>query len=375
VQEAPRYSYLLCDLLTDQKIARPALQGVSFERRIGYAGGLSAHLECPDAQTVALAKTIKAYCGRSSLYVFRNGALWWGGIVWTAPVKKDGRGGVGLDISAATFESYANHRTIRDDLSYAQVDQGVIVADLWRKMQATTWNGLPSGDIGVIAVDQPTGIVRDREYLGTDGTPYGQRLTELADVSDGGPGPEWTIDVFANEAGTRSKRLRVGAPLGGDVVATFEGNAIESWSEVTDAVDGGTAFQARGSASGGDASAQQEPLVSSVHYADDLLARGWPLLDRTDDYADVGDADLLESYARGLAEREAGAGTTNSYTINVDRSSWQPNQIGMPIRLRQKDLWHTEMQSRIVRPVGYKVTAQERGQVEQVDLVFDEEAA
>lgn len=371
---APSYTYLLCDLLTDRKILRPPLQGVSFERRIGYPGAFTGKLECPDAQTVAMAKTIKAYCGRGALYVFRNGAPWWGGIIWTAPAKKDGRGNIGLDIAAATFESYPNHRTIRQDVTYTQTDQGVIIPDLWRRMQSD-----PRGNIGVLAQDQPTGILRDRTYLGTDATKYGTRMTELADVSDGGPGPEWTIDVFADEAGTRSKRLRVGSPLGSrdpeDVVATFEGDSIVSWSEVTDAVDGGTAFQTRGAALEGDASVQQQPRMSSVHYADDLLARGWPLLDRTDDYADVSDPGTLESYARGLREREAGAGTTNAYAINVDKSTWQPNQIGLPIRMRQKDLWNPEVTSRIVRPVGYKVTAQERGQVEKVELIFDDEEA
>lgn len=368
---APKYSYLVCDLLTDRKVARPALQGVNFERRIGYAGALSARLECPDAQTVALAKTIKAYCGRSALYVFRNGAPWWGGIIWTAPVKKDGRGNIGIDISASSFESYPNHRMIRQDITYAQVDQGVIVPDLWRKMQAD-----PRGNIGVIAEDQPTSILRDRAYLNTDATSYGKRMTELAEVSDGGPGPEWTIDIFADTTtGVRSKVLRVGSPISGDTEVTIEGNAIEAWSEVVDAVDGGTAFQTRGAAPEGDASVEQRPRLSSIYYADDLLANGWPLLDRTDDYADVSVPATLDSYARGLRDRNAGAITTSSYTINASRATWQPNMIGLPIRIRQRDLWHLDDSTPTVRPIGYKVTAEERGQAEKVELIFDDEEA
>lgn len=368
---APRYSYLLCDLLTDQRVATLPLSGVSFGRRIGYAEAITGTLAVPDAQSVMLARAVRAFTGRSSLYVFRNGALWGGGIVWSTPLTKDGRGNLTMTLNAATFESYAFHRDIREDITYTGVDQGVIVPDLWRRMQAN-----PAGDIGVQAVDQPTGILRDRTYLDSDATKYGQRLTELADVIDGGPGPEWTIDVQADAGtGARTKTLRVGSPLGagGDPVATFSGNKVRTWTETTDAIDGGTSFRTRGAAPEGDASVAQQPLMSTAHDADDLLARGWPQLDRTDDYADVIVPATLESYAAGLRVREAGAQTVNAYTVNVEGTTWQPNQLGLPVRIRLKDLWNTPAVSRIVRPVGFKVTAADRSTSERVELIFDDE--
>lgn len=369
---APRYSYLLCDLLTDRKIAALPLQGVTFGRRIGYAETMSGTLVCPDAQTVALAKIVRANTTRSALYVYRDGALWGGGIVWDTPAVRTARGNISMTVTASTFESYAFHRDIREDITYAGVDQGVIVADLWRRMQDT-----PAGDIGVVAVDQPTGILRDRIYLDSDATRFGQRITELADVVDGGPGPEWTIDVQADPStGVRTKTLRIGAPLndGADFAVTFEGSAVESWAENTDGTTGGTSFRTRGAAPEGDASVPQEPLMSNAHEADDLLARGWPQLDRTDDYSDVSVPETLEAYAEGLRQREAGAPTTSAYTVNVEGTTWQPNLLGQPVRIKQNNLWTGgKTVSRIVRPVGFKVTAASRGVSERVELIFDDE--
>lgn len=364
-------SYLMCDLLTDRKISRLPLRGVSFGRTIGFAGSLSGTMDVVDPTTVALAKTARAYAGRCALYAFRNGAPWWGGIVWTTPVKKSGRGAITLEVNAATFESYANHRIIREDINYTQTDQGIIIPDLWRRLQADSY-----GDIGVIAEDQPQGILRDRPYLATEAAFYGQRMAELAAIEDGGPGPEWTIDVYADDDGTRHKLLRMGNPIGAgvDPILTIESNNIDSWSETTDAVDGGTAFQTRGAPPDGTA-ASQEPIMSDIFYADDLLDQGWPLLDRSDDFADVSVLATLNEHARGIRDRESGAGTTSGYTIKVDSTNWQPNQLGLPIRLRQNDLWHDETTTTVVRPVGFKVTAADRTQNETVELVFDGEAA
>lgn len=141
----PAYRYLLCDLLTDRKIATLPLSGVTFNRRISRTGTLQGGFTATTKETVDLAKRLKAYAGRSALWVYRDNALWWGGIPWTVTAHQGARGGVGITVAAATFDSYAHHRELYTDKTYTQVDQGVIIPDLWRTLASD-----PRGDIGMV---------------------------------------------------------------------------------------------------------------------------------------------------------------------------------------------------------------------------------
>lgn len=366
----PAYRYLLCDLLTDTPVAVLPLRGVSFERRISRTGSLSATLDASGPQSVAAAKLLQDYCGRSALWVLRDGVPWWGGIPWSAPATQGQRGPVSLQVSAATFDSYAHRRQLRTNKTYTQVDDGVIVADLWRWVQSD-----PAGDIGVVAEDQPTGVLRDRTYLASEQSYVGKLIEDLGDVIDG---PEHTIDVFLDATGARVKQLRVGARLGGTTPQiVFQRSARASgsvlgWSAGADALAGGTAFQVRGDAPNGNVGEDVEPLLSQVVYRYDLLAQGYPLLDVTEDRPGVIEQATLDGYATALSVDQGGAIRTRGYQVQVGDTGWTPNRIGEPVRLKLRDDWHTDTDE-TVRPVGCQVTVAEKGQAETVTLMFGDE--
>ena len=367
----PTYRYLLCDLLTDQPIAEPPLSGVQFTRRISRTGDLSATLTAVNTDTVRAARLLHRYAGRAALYVYRDSAIWWGGIPWSVVPAQDKRGGVVVQVQAATFDSYAHHRRLYANKTYTQVDQGVIIPDLWRTIQLDA-----RGDIGVYADDQPTGIPRDRTYLASEMAYVGKLIEDLGDVIDG---PEHTIDVYADEHGNRVKRLRLGQRLGLDEPrAVFQravrgGGRVLSWKHASDAVDGGTVFQTRGDSPNGNVGEDVEPLMSQRVEATELLAAGWPLLDVTQDYSGVSESATLDGHAHGLRARQSGAQQISSYTVQTGTTDWSPNRVGDPVRLKLHDLWHDPPVDLTVRPVGCTVRAAEADAPETIDLLFGDD--
>lgn len=369
------YRYLLCDLLTDQPLAYLPLSGVKFDRRISRVGSLSGSMTATTPAVLNAARLVHAYTGRAALWVLRDGQPWWGGIPWTVQPKQGQRGGVQVEVSAATFDSYAHHRRLYTDRGYVATDQGVIIPDLWRTIQAD-----PSGDIGMVAEDQPTGVLRDRTYKAADLARVGELIEQLGDVIEGA---EHTIDVYANDTG-RVKRLRVAQQLGvipgRDPRIVFEratalGGGLLEWEQVRDAVDCGTAFLTRGNntTTEGNAGEYLPAPTSTLVERDDLLAAGWPRLDVTEDYSDVSEVSTLQGHADALAANRGGAEEVNAYTVRVADTGWNPNLLGEPVRLRIKDAWHDTLTDRTVRPVAVEVQPGERSQSEQVKLILGED--
>lgn len=358
----PAYRYLLCDLLTDRVIAAPPLKGVSFDRRISRTGTLSGKLEVADANGARVAKLLRDNAGRSALWVFRDNALWWGGIPWTVIPARGKRGTIGVDISAATFDSYAFHRRISQDLAYVNMDQGVLFPELWRQLQSET-----SGDIGVDAIDQPMGFPSvDFTYKVADHAYVGDVLQALGDAD---VGPEHTIDVYVTNGGVRVKRLRVGRQLGLAeprhvfTAAEAGGGTVTEWSHASDAANGGTRFQTRG-----------DGVLSTVVERTDLLAEGWPLLDVVEDFSGVTSATDLNATAQALAATRGGTAMVSNYTVEVGSTGWNPNNVGDAVRLRLFDAFHGAYDE-VVRPVACQVTAADAQTPESVQLILTEDGS
>lgn len=382
----PVYRYLLCDLLTDRIVTELPLSGVSFDRRLCRTGSLSGTLTAGNARAVETARLLYGYAGRSALWVYRDDALWWGGIPWTVTAGQDSRGAVQMQVQGATFDSYAHRRRLYQDVIYADIDQGWIIADLWRRIQAdpsgnigvkTLTADASSGYIGAEATLWTTGVRRDRTWLASDLNYVGKLIEDLGDVIDG---PEHTIDVYADTDGIRHKDLRVASQLGSSEPRTvFQraitgGGRVVDWTHVADAVDGGTAFETRGGPDPyyANAGEDQPPLMSRRVDRDDLLAAGWPRLDVTADYSDVTDIYTLWGYRDALAASNGGSLPTSDYNVQVGNSGWTPSRLGDAVRIKMADLWHDGTDV-TVRPVGCEVTAPSNDAAESVHLLLSED--
>lgn len=111
------YRAIFCDLRTDDTIDILPLRDVTVDDYIGKAGSLSGTVPVPNAQVAARVRRIEE--GRTAVYLQRGNDLWWGGIIWTSTLQSDDRGVLTLGIQAATFESYAGRRRIRQDLTFS----------------------------------------------------------------------------------------------------------------------------------------------------------------------------------------------------------------------------------------------------------------
>lgn len=365
----PAYRYLLCDLLTDRPLADLPLTGVGFERRISRVGSFSGTLTAPDKATTELARLAYRYAGRAALYVYRDNALWWGGVLWTTQVQQGARGPLTATLQAATFDSFAHRRKLYDTKTYTQQDQGVIVPDLWRTVQS-----YPVSDIGVVAEDQPTGYLRDRTYKVSDLNPVGKLIEDLGDVDNG---PEHTIDVYLDDAGERVKRLRVANQLGDLTPRTvFQrvrqgGGRVVEWSHVSSAIDNGTTFVTRGDAPNGNVGEEVDPLLSQWIENETLLSAGWPYLDVSEDHPGVSEVDTLNDYTTSLLYTRSGNVPTSGYVVEVGNTGWNPNKIGDAVRIKMDDDWHGNADL-YVRPVACTVSVASRDTSERVTLILGE---
>ncbi|MGH3501576.1 MAG: hypothetical protein ACRDQA_11920 [Nocardioidaceae bacterium] len=365
----PRYRYVVADLLTDRVLADLPLTGVTFDRRISRAGSLRGSMDVPDTETARTADQVARWSGRLSLWVLREGEVWWGGVLWTTSPSRDSKGRSTMSVQAATFESYADRRIIRDDITYDGWDQGTIIPDLWRRLQDR-----PEGDVGVVARNQQTGIHRDRHYLASDAASYEKRIEEIGDVIDG---PEFTIDVGRDtQTGVFTRTLRLGQlKLGtGGVGLLVTGVRLPQWTHTNDATQGGTTFQTRGDSRSGNAGAEKQPLLSHVFESTKLLDEGWPLLDVTEDFSSVIHRDVLDNHARALRAKNSGQSVSVGYSAYIGDTGWEPNRVGEYVRIKysKDDLWNPGGEE-LIRPVAVEVTPPSRGGQETVKLIIGED--
>lgn len=373
---AATYRYVFADLLTDRTIDTLPMTGVSFDRLIGRAGAFSGTIPVPNAKMGKRVEPIRA--GRTALYVYRSTAfsgseLWWGGIVWTLTPTGDDKGNTSVQVSAATFDSYAHRRIIRTNMRADQIDQFTWEQALWTVMQDT-----PNGNIGVIVPTGVCGVPRDRSILATDGKTFGDAIAELQDNLNGW---ESTIDVYVDPAtGQRVKKLRQGHPTlgrnGGEPVTYSRPGDLLTYSFPEDTTRGGTSFQARGSTPESNVAVEQVPLMSAVYNSDDLLSTGWPQLDVQLDHSSVTEQATLENHAKAAREAQRLPFVVPSVTVRP--GSFEPGNIGDTARFRITDALHPRRpgggvgRELLARVVGLAVSAPDRGQAETHSLILNE---
>lgn len=383
-EQVVHYRYDFCDLLTDELIANDLdLQDVSYERRIGEAGSFSATVNIVDEITAAkVARVIPRHPedlssgpGRTIVHVYRNGVIWGSYIIWSANISWGGKDQpIQVRLEGASLESYLFRVKIRSDLGpYEGVDQIEIARNLLETMQLT-----PRYNIGLILTQGTSGVTRDRHYLASDASTFGERLQELADVDDGF---EWLITVIDQGNGVRTRHWVWGYPTIGSDASDHKflqpGNVL-SWSESID-VRGGTAFQARGQASSEDASEETQAPVSDVVLAQDHLNAGWPGLDVTTDYSSVSDVQTLNDYAKWGATHRAGATRLHQATVRLPaNTTFGPGNLGDRVTLMLVNPWWPIEDgiasfAKSWRVVGMAIRPPSKGSdIEECTLTFEE---
>jgi hypothetical protein len=378
---AARYRYIFCDLLTDAYLAELPLKGVSYDHRINQAGVFSASMAIANAELserldVVMPRDttdLSAGPGRIVLHVLRNDDLWGTYWIWYGKVSKSRRKAPTVEFRGMSLDGYMQQVEIQGDLSYTGVDQVEIARRLIADMQSD-----PHADLGMILASGNSGVARDRVYKAAEKGTYGQRLQELAEVNNGF---EYRVDTRIS-SGVRVREWVWGYPRLGEIDTTHDfaepGNILD-WSEDVDASRGGTRWRARGDSVSTELTAESVPLTSVTVEATDLLAAGWPRIDRTVDYPGVTVQNTLDNYATFWAATAPGAVRIHTATVRLDDDpTLTPHQLGDYAAIRLVNLRYPRIGGvasfvRSWRVIGMEIRPPQRGNsVEEANLVFEE---
>lgn len=175
------YRFLAEDIVTGQlKTQDLLLSGWSVSDTLNRPGSLTASLALTDQD--ANEEVLAPY--RTAIYLERDGAIEWGGIL--APPSL-GIGSQELSISAIGWLGYWDRRIIRTDYQPDGVDQFLIFAQLVADAQNETINGA-GYDLGItVTYDVLSGILRSRtqDYRTFQAKNLGEMLRNLAALEDG----------------------------------------------------------------------------------------------------------------------------------------------------------------------------------------------
>jgi hypothetical protein len=285
------YRYLFYDVLTNLPKAELPLSGVSYSSILNNAGALTATISARHAK--ATQDVISPW--NTAIYVEREGAIVWGGILWRANVQS-GTEESTLSLGANEFWSYFQEnnnrgRYIRDTKSYTDADQLFIARDIINYAQNTGIHG-PTASIGVTVGSELTtdggGIqqLRTRTYNSWERQVIGKVVEQLAALDNGF---EFFIDCdYAGS--TINKVFRLYYPIVPDAPGIrfdYPTNVI-SYTLPIDATKAAKKVDAIGAGEG---------IDMAIQTVEDTTLLQYPMREATFSYKDVSQADTLLSHA------------------------------------------------------------------------------
>lgn len=346
--------------LTDTAIDEFDLSSPSLETRLMAAGAASASIPIAKGDT-RMGRRLAALRGSAAnaVYLYRNGALWWGGLLWTPTRASDEAGNPSFTFQAATFESYLARCQLRADLAaMAGVDQFAIARSFIDHLQAD-----PNANMQFTYDTTTSGApVRDRTpYVAAAVPDYLKMLTETATVDNGF---EFAFQVTADPTtGARTRKLRLGYPTltTGTVHRLDRPGAILSYSLPEDGTRAATYAVAQGATT-----------ASTLHKDLATLASGYPRLDVTTSYTNVTDAAALEAHATADLAAARIPVIVAAIRIRLDAApDITPQSLGDTVKFAIEDENFPDGITLTNRIVGFTVTPPERGKPEHADLILN----
>lgn len=154
LQTDVKYRYFLTDLLSNNIISEVPFKNVSYERVNRRAGQFSGSIPFVEA-TKGLDLYEATMPGRTGLYIMRNDACVWGGIIWARSYDVANKQ---LDVDGAEFTSYLYHRNIWQTIQYGSEFIGIFqysVSSGTATITTETPHGFSSGDKVKITFTSP----------------------------------------------------------------------------------------------------------------------------------------------------------------------------------------------------------------------------
>lgn len=353
---------------------------------ISKNGALQASIPIPNSNVGSNLSGVIGGEGKTFMYVYYNGEIWWGGFL-DATTVSGGISGAQLDVAGVSFEAYPDRREARKDTTLTNVEQTAIAKAVWDMMQGA---GIGSS-IGVKtteAVQKSTTKKRTMSWRRSDVRTYGSILKEVSNRDDGF---EWIIDVDDN-GGNRVKTLTTGYPQIGRPVSSaifaYPGKII-NYTIDGDASEGATSFQARGKApdpvgvpkpKGGGVAASKGsdktyPIMSREWTSTKLLGKGYIRTDATIDRSNETSVAVLDDWAYAARATRSGPLVLPSITAYLD--GMNQSILGSDVTIRISDFPYPAGPNGepgfegVARVIGYEINPGESGEADVVKLVFE----
>lgn len=358
------YTYLFCDLVTNNVLAELPLKRVVIEQKLNAIGTLQGQIPIADPAVAKQQALTASQPGRTALYVDRQGTLIWGGIIWTRKYSAGpalGGGPFVLQLGGTEFISYFHRRRLSANKTYTNSDQFAIVQDLVNYAQ-----GVPGGNIGVNVGSNTSGVLRSQTWEATQLKNIGEAITELSGMD---MGFDYAIDV-AYVSGVPTKTLNLSYPRRGNPAQTtgwvfeYPGNVVDyMWPE--DSSKQAITAYAQGAGSG--ASMLRSSTTNTA-----LINGGYPLLEEAYSYKDITMQATLDAHA--VADMKALSSPVSLPQLLV-KPTLDPvlgsYTIGDDIRIRISDSrWPAPGIDTYMRIIGIKVQPQDDGMPERVILTL-----
>lgn len=283
-----RYTYILADIRTDTVLDEVDFQGVTYSNVLSGVGEFTGTISVNPETSVVNLRGITTPA-RTTLYVFRDDVLVWGGIVWKRNFDSESRS---LQIVAKTFESYFYKRLQLTTKYWADEDQ----LEIARWLVTSNRSAM---DVGIEVSNVKSTRRRERTMFGYEFKTTGLELEQLAGLIDGF---DWNVTVYQdNESLVTRRRLDFFYPQRGlsREVSTLQfeyPGAVKSFSLHEDAENGGNKVWAIGTGEG-----TEQVTAFALDY--DQLNAGYPLNEETRSYKSVVRPSTLQSHARADLER------------------------------------------------------------------------
>lgn len=351
------YRVKFCNALTDGALDEFDLDSVTCETRIGAAGTLSATIPLAreDYSRGARIAAIKG-SGATAIYVYRNGSMWWDGLLWTPTRACDTDGKPKVTISGGTFESYLDRVQLGADLApLTSTDQLAIFKSFIDDMQSD-----PYANMRLVCDTATSGVPRDRvQYLKAARPTYLKMGSELAGLDNGF---EFLCQASTDSTGARTRRVRLGYPTitSATVHRISKPGAILSYSLPEDGSRAATYLMATGSG-----------VQSTVHTDAAALALGYPRLDKTTSYSSITDATVLEAHATADLALSKTPVVVATITVRLDATDITPQCIGDQVKYAIKDENFPNGITGTARLVGMTTSLPQRGKQETCALILN----
>lgn len=353
------YTYYFHDLLTNQQIDDVPLYGVGFDRKLSGVGTFTGTCRLDDERKTPQGILDATIPDRTALYVDRNGALVWGGIVWTRTWQEQGKD---LQLYAETFESFAYKQIIKTTSVYTSVDPMNIMRSIWTNIQADPRANIGMVIPGAFTTTKPV----SKTYNGYEYTKAGEAIDALASADTGF---DFYVQVAYNSSNVPTKTLVIGRPLGAlqsntGLAFQYPGSVTNFWYPES----GGDAVTTLYGIGKGDGVAAFQTTASSA----DLLGAGYPLLADVVSFKDAETQALLDSLVKAEAQRRRPPIIVPTFEVDPTQ---EPQFGGYGLGdYAIFDITSDRFPSGIVstfRIIGWRVSPSSSDQVDSVSLVLE----